>query len=390
MRDTLSARRTFRRSFGLLLMMPALVWAADKAQAPASASAPLRPRPIARAPYGQVDGKAVELYTLTNAHGLILKVTNYGAIITELHMPDRDGKLADIVHGFDRVDDYVKSSPYFGAIVGRVANRIKGARFELEGKTYTLAMNNPETQSHLHGGKRGWDKVIWTAKAIETRRGPALRLTYVSPDGEEGYPGTVRATTTYTLTNDNELRVEMEATTDKTTIVSMAHHTYWNLGGTASGTIEDHELTLFADRYTPGMPPTGEVEPVAQSPFDFTRPKPIGKDLKAAGGTPVGFDHNFVVNGDPHQLRPVARVKDPKSGRVMTLDADQPGVQFYSGNFMDGTTRGKGESHVQYSAFCLESQKFPNAINVPAWKQQVILEPGETYKHTMVHRFTVD
>src|SRR5258708_7860864 len=290
-------------------MLPALVLA------PGAASA--RPRAIAKVPFGQVDGKKVQIYTLTNANGLILKVTNYGAIITELHVPDRNGKLADIVHGFSSVDDYVKGSPYFGAIVGRVANRIKGATFELEGKTYTLAMNNTITESHLHGGKKGWDKVVWAAETVATPGGPALKLTYVSPDGEEGYPGTVTARVTYTLTSDNQLRVEMEATTDKTTLVSMAQHTYWNLAGTGSGTIEDHELTLFADEYTPGMPPTGEVRPVSQSAFDFTSPKPIGKDLKATGGTPTGFDHNFVVRGDPYKLRPVARVKDPKSGRVM-------------------------------------------------------------------------
>jgi len=367
---------------------PAEVPEADEVSEPATPPAPAKPAAVAKAPYGQVDGKDVELYTLTNANGLVLKVTTYGAIITELHVPDKDGKQGDIVHGFDNVDDYVKSSPYFGATIGRVANRIKGAKFKLEGKTYKLAMNNKP--SHLHGGKKGWDKVIWTAETSEAGSGPAIKLTYVSPDGEEGYPGTVTATTTYTLTNENELRVEMEATTDKTTIVNMAHHTYWNLGGTTSGSIEDHEVTLSADKYTPGMPPTGKVKPVAKSPFDFTSPKPIGKDLKAAGGKPVGFDHNFVVNGDPHQMRMVARVKDPKTGRVMTLEADQPGVQFYTGNFMDGSTQGKGATHTQYSAFCLESQKFPNSINVPAWKEEVILKPDQAYKHTMVHRFSVE
>jgi len=355
-----------------------------------SEPAPPKPSPTARAPYGQVDGNPVELYTLTNANGLILKVTNYGAIITELHVPDRGGQLGDIVHGFDNVDTYVKSNPYFGATVGRVANRIKGAKFKLDGKTYKLALNNPSTQSHLHGGKKGWDKVIWLAETMESTGGPSIKFTYVSPDGEEGYPGTVTATTTYTLTDDNELRVEMEATTDKPTIVNMAHHTYWNLGGTASGSIAEHELTLHADKYTPGMPPTGKVKAVAKTPFDFTTAKPIGKDLKAAGGDPAGFDHNFIVNGDPHQLRPVARVKDPKSGRVMTLESDQPGVQFYTGNFMDGSTSGKGATHAQYSAFCFESQKFPNSINVPAWRDDVVLKPGATYKHVMVHKFSAE
>jgi aldose 1-epimerase len=298
--------------------------------------------------------------------------------------------MADIVHGFERVDDYLESSRYFGATIGRVANRIAGASFELEGRTYHLALNNPDAGSHLHGGTRGWDKVMWTARPRDTDKDPAIEFTYVSPDGEEGYPGTVTASTTYTLTHDDELRVEMRATTDKTTIINMAHHSYWNLGGTGSGSIEAHELILSADRYTPGMPPTGEVAPVVGTPFDFTSPKPIGRDLEAAGGKPPGYDHNYEVNGPPHQLRLVARIKDPGSGRVLTLAADQPGVQFYTGNFLDGSTRGKGAVHTRYSAFCLESQVFPNSINVPAWKHEVILKPGETYRHTMVHKFTTE
>jgi aldose 1-epimerase len=366
----------------------ALVTTPESSKAPVTEPTMTKTPAIAKTKYGTVDDKNVELYTLTNAKGLVLKVTNYGTIITELHVPDRNGKLADIVHGFDNLDAYLKKTPYFGATVGRIANRIKDAKFTLEGKTYTLAAN--DGANHLHGGKKGWDKVVWNAEAKETDRGPSVKFTYVSKDGEEGYPGTLTATTTYTLTSDNELRVEMEATTDKTTIVNMAHHTYWNLGGTASGTIEHQELTLFADKYTPGMPPDGKIVPVAKTPFDFTTAKPIGKDLQAAGGKPVGFDHNFVVNGDPHKLRPAARVKDPKSGRVMTVDADQPGIQFYSGNFLDGSTKGKGVTHQQYSALCLESQKFPNSVNIPAWRDEVILKPGQTYKHTMIHKFTTE
>jgi aldose 1-epimerase len=354
----------------------------------AAGESPTTPAPITQTKYGTVDDKAVDLYTLTNSKGLVLKVTTYGTIITELHVPDRSGKLADIVHGFDNLEGYLKKSPYFGATVGRIANRIKDAKFTLEGKTYKLLAN--DGTNHLHGGKKGWDKVVWSAETKETDRGPSIKFTYVSKDGEEGYPGTLTAMSTYTLTNDNELRVEMEATTDKTTIVNMAHHTYWNLGGTASGTIEDQELTLFADKYTPGAPPDGKVLPVAKTPFDFTTAKPIGKDLKSAGGKPVGFDHNFVVNGDPHKLRPAARVKDPKSGRVMTLETDQPGIQFYTGNFLDGSTTGKGVTHQQYSALCLESQKFPNSINVPAWRDEVVLKPGQTYKHTLIHKFTTE
>jgi aldose 1-epimerase len=202
----------------------------------------------------------------------------------------------------------------------------------------------------------------------------------------------VTATTVYTLTNQDELRVEMRATTDRTTLVNMAHHSYWNLAGHDSGTILDHELTLYADRYTPGTPmvPDGRVLAVAATPFDFTTARRIGRDLSAAGGSPPGYDHNFVVNGEPNRLRPVARLRDPKSGRVMDVTADQPGVQFYTGNFLDGSHQGKGAAYVQYAGLCLETQAFPNAINVPAWQDQVILEPGQSYRHVMVHAFSVE
>jgi aldose 1-epimerase len=342
------------------------------------------------APFGKVEDTPVQLYTLTNKNGLVAKITNYGAILTELHVPDRDGRLADIVLGFESLEGYLKGNPYFGAIVGRVANRIRNAEFTLEGKRYTLEAN--DKPHHLHGGKKGWDKVVWSGKTIDTAEGPGLELTYTSKDGEEGYPGTVTARTMYTLTNANELKVTMEATTDKTTLVNMAHHSYWNLGGHNSGTILDHELTLYADHYTPGTPmvPDGRIHPVKGTPFDFTSAKAIGKELKQAGGSPIGYDHNFVVNGTPNQLRPVARLKDPKSGRVMTVSADQPGVQFYTGNFLDGSASGKGATYVQYAALCLETQKFPNAINVPSWQDQVIVRPGDVYRHVMVHRFSAE
>jgi aldose 1-epimerase len=348
---------------------------------------------IEQAAWGSVDGKAVSLFTLRNKHGFVLKVATYGGIITEFEVPDRAGKLGDVVLGFDDLQGYVKSSPYFGAIIGRVANRISGAHFELGGKTYELAANNGKNS--LHGGNKGWDKVVWDAEPLETPAGPALRLTYVSKDGEEGYPGTVKAQNTYTLTHANELRVEMEATTDRTTIINMAHHTYWNLAGQGSGTVLDQELTIHAENYTPADPVTlsvaGEIKPVRGTPFDFTTPKQIGKDLKAAGGDPIGFDANWVVDGEPHQLRQVAQLKDPKSGRVLTLRGDQPGVQFYSGNFLDGSLIGKGGAHYpQYSSVCLETQRFPNSINVPAWRGDVVLEPGQVYKSTMVLAFTTE
>ena len=345
---------------------------------------------IAAAQFGRQDDTPVQLYTLTNKNGLIAKISNYGAIVTELHVPDRAGRLADVVLGFDNLDGYLAGHPYFGAIVGRVANRIRNAEFTLEGTRYTLSAN--DTPHHLHGGRKGWDKVVWAAKTADTADGPSIELTYVSKDGDEGYPGTVTARTVYTLTNNNELKVQMQATTDRTTLVNMAHHSYWNLAGHNSGTILDHELTLNADRYTPGTPmvPDGRVLAVTGTPFDFTTARRIGQDLKEAGGNPTGYDHNFVVNGEPNQLRPVARLKDSKSGRVMTVAADQPGVQFYSGNFIDGSHTGKGATYVQYAGLCLETQKFPNAINIPAWQDQVILRPGQPYRHTMIHAFSAE
>jgi len=344
--------------------------------------------PIAKQSFGRVDGRDVNLYTLTNAHGLVMKVATYGAIITELHVPDKKGTLADVVAGFATIDEYAKGSPYFGAIAGRVANRIRNATFQLDGQAYKLADN--DAPHHLHGGKKGFDKVVWDAESSESPRGPAITLTYVSKHSDEGYPGTVTATVVYTLTHDNELRVDMKASTDATTLVNLAQHTYWNLGGIGSGTILDAELTLHAQKFTPGDPmvPTGAIVAVEGTPFDFRAPKLIGKDLQAAGGNPVGYDANWVVDGDARTMRPVARVRDPKSGRVMTLEADKPGVQFYSGNFLDGSLKGKGVTYVKHAALCLETQVFPNAINVPAWQSDVILKPGQAYKHTMVHRFT--
>jgi len=348
---------------------------------------------IQQTTWGEVDGKSVTLFTLTNKNGLRAKVATYGGIITELHVPDREGKLADIVLGFDDVASYVKGSPYFGAVIGRIANRISGARFELEGVSYQLAAN--DGKNSLHGGVKGWDKVVWDAVALDTPDGPSVQLSYTSKDGEEGFPGTVKAKNTYTLTNANELKVEMRAETDRLTVINMAHHSYFNLAGHGSGPVLDQVVKLNASRYTPNDPalrtPGGQISPVAGTPFDFTTPKPIGQDLKAAGGDPVGFDSNWIVDGPAHELRDVARVKDPHSGRVLTLKGDQPGVQFYSGNFLDGTLRGKGAaSYPQYAGFCLETQGFPNAINVPAWRDQVLVKPGAPYASTMIFSFTTE
>jgi aldose 1-epimerase len=377
---------------------PAASVAEPRADSGASAPAPTKAKvePITKAPYGKVNGQDVELYTLTNPNGLVMKVTNYGVIITEFWVPDRNGKLADVVGGYENVDGYVKATPYFGTTVGRVANRIKNAEFKLEGKAYKLAANNGP--HHLHGGKNGWDKVIWTATPGGSPEDPAVTFTYVSKDGEEAYPGTVTAKVTYTLTSKNEFKVDMEATTDKTTIVNPAHHSYWMLQGIGNGSITDQILSIHAANYTPGKVnkpgadavPDGTVKPVAGTPFDFSKPKAIGKDLEAAGGKPIGYDHFWVVDGEPRAMRPVAVLKDPKSGRVLTLEADQPGVQFYAGIFLDGTITGKGVNYKQYDALCLETHAFVNAINVPAWKDTVTLKPGQTYTHHMNHKFSVE
>lgn len=356
----------------------------------AAGAGPASPHRVEQDVFGSLGEQAVERYTLTNAHGLTLRVITLGAIITELRLPDRDGQFADVVLGLDDVDGYLQRSPYLGAIVGRVANRIQGAAFELEGRRYPLAANNGK--DHLHGGKRGWDKLLWRAEVPSDAPSAAVRLQLVSPDGDEGYPGTVTASVTYTLTDDDELRVDMSAQSDRTTLVNMAQHSYFNLGGIASGSVRDHELTLEADAYTPGEPqiPNGRIVPVAGTPFDFRTPKALGKDLAATGIEPLGFDHNYVVRGEPHVLRPVARLSDPRSGRVLTLVADQPGVQLYTGNYLDGSAQGKGVRYVQHSGVCLETQAFPNSIHVPAWKNDIILRPGQEYQHHMLLRFSTE
>jgi aldose 1-epimerase len=344
---------------------------------------------IARQPFGSAEGSEVSLFTLTGATGLIARITDYGGIITELHTRDREGRLGDIVLGFSDLESYLRGHPYFGALVGRVGNRIGGARFELDGRAYQLAAN--EGPNHLHGGIRGFDKVVWRAEAGETPEGPALRLHHVAPDGEEGYPGRLEVEALYTLTGDDALRLEVTATTDAATLVNILHHPYWNLSGEPGARVLDDELRLFAGACTPagtGLLPTGEVRPVAATPFDFTEPKPIGRDLARAGGDPSGYDVNFVIDGPPGELRPVARVESPASGRVMEVSSNQPGVQLYTGSYLDGSTTGKGAAHERYTGLCLETQAFPDAINKADWRDQVILRPGAIYSHVVVYRFS--
>jgi len=345
---------------------------------------------ITKSQYGKMpDGTPVDEYTLTNASGVCLKVITYGAIITELHVPDRAGRLGDIVLGFDQLEPYLAKSPYFGAAIGRVGNRVAKGKFTLDGKTYALAVNNGPNS--LHGGLKGFDKVVWQGEPEVRANGVAVVFHYVSADGEEGYPGTLKVMMTYTLTNENELRFDYQATTDKDTPVNLTNHSYWNLAG--RGTILGQMLTLNAANFTPAddtLIPTGKIEPVAGTPMDFTKPKAIGRDLGQLTGLPQGYDCNFVLDsGGGNGLTPAARVYDPASGRVMDVLTDQPGVQFYTGNFLDGTLTGKyGVVYQQHDAICLETQHFPDSVNHPNFPS-TILHPGETYATTTIYRFSV-
>jgi aldose 1-epimerase len=338
------------------------------------------------------DGTAIDLYVLTNNKGMTAKVMTYGAILTELHVPDKAGKTADVVLGFDDLKGYLGDHPYFGSNVGRVGNRIAKGKFTLDGKEYTLATNNGP--NHLHGGKKGFDKVVWKAEDATGKFGPAVRFTYVSKDGEEGYPGTLTATVTYTLTDTNVLRLDYSATTDKATPVNLAHHSYFNLAGNGKGTILDHEIQINADKYTPTdatLIPTGKLESVEGTPLDFRKSTAIGKRIKEIKADPVGYDHNFVLNvGDGKPWHLAAKVREPKSGRVLEVLTTEPGVQFYTGNFLDGKLKGKGGvAYPQYGGFCLEAQHFPDSVNHPEFPS-VILKPGRTYSQTTIYKFSAE
>jgi aldose 1-epimerase len=342
---------------------------------------------VTTANFGQTkDGKPAHLYTLTNKNGLVAKITDYGGTLTALHVPDRNGQSGNIVLGFASLDPYVAGHPFFGSTTGRVANRIGKGRFTLDGKEYTLAVNNEPNS--LHGGKVGFDKKLWKAEPMQTKDGPALKLTYASPDGEEGYPGKLSNTVVYTLTNDDELKIDYKATTDKPTIVNLTNHSYFNLGGDGNGTVLDHELMLNADKYTvfdATQIPTGEIAPVKGTPLDFTKPTPIGARIEQVPG---GYDHNFVLNGKAGQMKKCARVYDPKSGRVMEILTTEPGVQLYTANGLDGTITGtSGKPYPKYGAFCLETQHYPDSINHPEFPS-VVLRPGQTYHTTTIHKFS--
>lgn len=342
---------------------------------------------IEESAYGQLpDGRLVKLFTLTNAAGLRVRLINYGAITVSVEVPDREGRLADVTLGYDTLDEWLGSTSYFGATVGRYANRIAGGKFTLDGHTYTLATNNGP--NHLHGGVKGFDKVIWDAAPRPGKGEAGVLFTYRSPDGEEGYPGNLTVKALYSLTDQNEFKIEFSATTDEPTIVNLAHHSYWNLAGAAVGDILGHELMLNADRYTPVTPdliPTGELKSVAGTPMDFTQPTAIGARIAQVEG---GYDHNWVLRGKSGEMKLAARVYEPMSGRVMEITTDQPGIQFYSGNFLDGSIRGKGGVvYNKHGGFCLETQHFPDSPNHENFPS-VVLRPGETYRHVMVHKFS--
>jgi aldose 1-epimerase len=335
------------------------------------------------------DGVPVDLYVLTNTKGSTAKVITYGAILTELHVADRDGKFDDVVLGFDNLKEYLAGHPMFGATVGRVANRIAKGKFTLDGKEYTLALNSGPNS--IHGGRKGFDKVVWKAQALPKPDGVAVQFNYRSPDGEEGYPGNLQATVTYALTNDNELRITYTAATDKATPVNLTNHSYFNLAGAKAGDVLDHVMMLAADEYTPAdntLIPTGEIKSVRGTPLDFTSPTPLGARIAELKPNPGGYDHNYVVRNGGKSLVLAARIYEPKSGRVMELFTTEPGVQLYTANFLDGKRKGKdGVAYGKHQAFCLETQHFPDSVNHPNFPS-VILRPGETYKQTTVYKFS--
>lgn len=359
--------------------------ATELIDAPARSNEPVK---MSREEFGVTDGEQIYLFTLANDHGMEVKIINYGGIIVAVKIPDRQGKIDDVVLGHDTLEGYVNRSRYFGALVGRYANRIAHGKFVLNGVTYSLATNNGE--NHLHGGFKGFDKVVWQATELTD----GLQLTYLSRDGEEGYPGTLQATVEYSLNQANELRIEYLATTNEDTIINLTNHSYFNLAGV--GTILDHELTINAEAFTPvdkGLIPTGEILAVKNTPLDFTSTTPIGARISADYeqiGLAGGYDHNFVLRTGAGRLGFAATLHEPKSGRTMQVSTTQPGMQFYSGNFLNGSIVGKGGTpYLKHSAGCFEPQHFPDSPNQESFPTTV-LKPGERYQHTTVFKFSVD
>ena len=350
------------------------------------------PSPIPKAPFGLTpDGQAVDLYLLRNHSGAEARIMTYGGIVVSLKVPDKNGQLGDVVLGYDNLDSYVKNSPYFGAMIGRYGNRIARGRFKLDGNPYKLATNN--YPNALHGGFKGFDKRVWVGEGRDSSDGQQLILRYTSKDGQEGYPGNLTVTATYTLMRNNALRLEYEARTDKDTILNLTQHSYFNLAG--HGDILNHQVQILSDKFTPvdaTLIPTGELKPVDNTPFDFRNPTAIGarigqddEQLKFGGG----YDHNWVINKEQGKLELMARVTDPESGRVLEVLSSEPGLQFYSGNFLDGTITGKyGRVYGHRAAFCMEPQHYPDSPNKRDFPS-VVLRPGEVYHNTIIFRFAV-
>ncbi len=347
---------------------------------------------ISKRPFGQLaDGTSVDLYTLRNNNGAEVGISTYGGLVIFFKVPDKNGKFGDVVLGYDTLDGYLKDTPYFGALVGRYGNRIAKGKFTLDGKEYTLAVNNGPNA--LHGGLKGFDKVMWDAKILISASGPSLELHYLSKDGEEGYPGNLSVTAVYTLTEDNALKLQYTATTDKDTVLNLTQHSYFNLSG--KGNILQDIVMIPADKFTPvdsTLIPTGELKSVAGTPFDFRQPTAIGarindvdEQIKFGGG----YDHNWVINKPMGELGLMARVYDPNSGRVLEVLSTDPGLQFYTGNFLDGKITGKGGWKYEYrNAFCMEPQHYPDSPNHPEFPT-VVLKPGDTYKNTIIYKFSV-
>ncbi|PHN01405.1 aldose epimerase family protein [Flavilitoribacter nigricans] len=368
----------------------------DSTTEPEPAETELKPPAIAFKPTGNVKGKGTQLYTLTNGRGIKVDISNYGGIVTSILAPDKDGNFEEVTLGFDTLRQYLETNPFFGALVGRYGNRIAKGQFTLDGQTYNLAKNN--MGNHLHGGEEGFDKVVWSPTIKEVNDLPGLVLKYTSADGEEGYPGKLDITVMYSLNQDNELKIDYTAKTDKPTVVNLTNHTYFNLTGNAKRDILDHVVTIKANRYVPvdeTLIPTGELERVNDTPFDFTQPTRIGDRIDADhqqieyGG---GYDHCWVLNRprDSDELTMAAKVREPNSGRTLEVYTTEPGVQFYTGNFLDGSLTGiGGVKYEKRYGFCLETEHFPDSPNQPSFPS-VVLKPGETYHTTTIYKFGVE
>jgi aldose 1-epimerase len=374
---------------GATLLLAALLVLAGCSTTPPTEPVEPKAMKIESQQFGQTPGgTSVKLYTLSNRKGMVVKLTEYGAILTEVRVPDRNGHAGDVVLGFDNLDRYIQGHPFFGATAGRVANRIAKGRFTLDGKEYTLAVNNGP--NHLHGGLRGFDKQVWKSQPLRGLKNEvSVEFSYTSPDGEEGYPGTMDVKVVYTLTDDNELRIDYTATTDKATIVNLTNHTYWNLA--ESGSILDHVLQVNAARYTVAddtLIPTGELAPVKGTGLDFTQPRRIGDHIDDYTKFAKGYDHNFVLDSGGKGLALCARVSEPKSGRVMEVWTTEPGVQLYCGNHLDGSLTGVGGAvYAQHTGLCLETQHFPDSIHHPEFPS-VVLRPGQVFKSTTAYKFS--